>query len=369
MTMKDECVTDCRPAIQLQHYSQSEAKALRSIYNYYRGDDNDASTSVICLAAINDLGRNHHERSRMKIAMEEFHQSSRETSANSESTSKIAVDTKSTSFLLILDAGRKLLSLEHKAGQENKEENEDDLTSQKYHFLRLLHEYQTRCNAEGKYLLAKEFVEHELRLRKEEEERQVVEVKRKHNRNRSKISVAHTEQMEEFRETWDKFMDDFEQKSQDYVKEINDEHQRQLSSLRQSMTDSMNTKPIKWSRDLIQYRKRQQLMADQHRYHEAQQTKLAGDALEEKEREDVAFKLKSSLERRERTLKGQQQTEMDVLMKRIESKRREYARQSEEDCARLLQRNKNIQATIDSKHVSSPVYMFLIICPSCVNGS
>ena len=51
-------------------------------------------------------------------------------------------------------------------------------------------------------------------------------------------------------------------------------------------------------------------------------------------------------------MKKQHQAEMDVLMKRIESKRREYTKQRNTDCDRLLQRNKNIQSTFDSKHVS-----------------
>lgn len=95
-------------------------------------------------------------------------------------------------------------------------------------------------------------------------------------------------------------------------------------------------------------------MADQHRYEEAQQTKLVGDALEEKERSNSNANIYSSLKRKERNLKKEHQSEMDVLMTRIESKRRGYAKQRDEDCTRLLQRNKNIQATIDSKHVSSP---------------
>ena len=54
---------------------------------------------------------------------------------------------------------------------------------------------------EGKYLLAKEFADHELRLRKEEEGRQVDEVQRRHDRDRSKIVKAHDEQVEEFSES------------------------------------------------------------------------------------------------------------------------------------------------------------------------
>ena len=171
-------------------------RALWSIYNYYRDDDDESSTSVICLAIINELGRDHNERSYMKRAIEEFHQASQEA-VDPPPVTAASKPSKSTYFLFILDYVRKLL-LE---AQENREE--DNLMSHKYHFLRLLHEYQRRCNVEGKYLLAKEFAEHELCLLKEEKERGLGAdmVKQKHNHDKNKIVAAHAKQMEEFRES------------------------------------------------------------------------------------------------------------------------------------------------------------------------
>lgn len=93
-------------------------------------------------------------------------------------------------------------------------------------------------------------------------------------------------------------------------------------------------------------------MADQRRYQEAQQIKRLADAIEEKEKVALASGTDSSLVLRERNLRKQHQSEMDVLKKRIESKRREYTKQRDEACSKLLQRNKNIQSTFDSKHTS-----------------
>ena len=127
------------------------------MYKYHKNDDHEASTSEICLAIIDDIGRTHDERLIMTRAIETC---------------------RSSSFLSNLDHGRKLLLLAE--SKECRQGQEDDITSQKYHFLRLLHEYQQRCNDEGKYLLAKEFMEHEQRLRKEEEARQVAMIKKQH---------------------------------------------------------------------------------------------------------------------------------------------------------------------------------------------
>ena len=93
-------------------------------------------------------------------------------------------------------------------------------------------------------------------------------------------------------------------------------------------------------------------MADQKRYQEAQQTKKIADELEEKERAAQNSGTDSSLQLRERNLRKQHKAEKDVLVKRIESKMREYTKQRDSACSKLLQRNKNIQSTFDSKHAS-----------------
>ena len=83
--------------LQSEYFTLNETKALRSLFNYYKDDDEDASTSVICLAIINDLGRTHLERSCMRRAVEEL-------------SSSIDNQTpKTISFLTILDHGRKLI--------------------------------------------------------------------------------------------------------------------------------------------------------------------------------------------------------------------------------------------------------------------
>ena len=116
--------------LQLEYFTLNEKKALRSLFNYYKDDDEDASTSVICLAIINDLGRTHLERSCMRRAVE-------------ESTSSIDDQTpKTISFLTILDHGRKLI-INETSDESNKTE---DRKSLRYHLLRLLRDYQERCN-------------------------------------------------------------------------------------------------------------------------------------------------------------------------------------------------------------------------------
>ena len=101
-------------------------------------------------------------------------------------------------------------------------------------------------------------------------------------------------------------------------------------------------------------------MADQQCYQEAERIKRVSDALEEKEKANMNSNVGSSLKRREQKLRKQQHDAMENLLKRIKTKRRDYEHQRKVDCGRLLQRNKNIQALMDSKHVSLPSFITVL---------
>lgn len=162
-------------------------------------------------------------------------------------------------------------------------------------------------------------------------------------------------------------MKEFERKSQAHIDELSHTHQQQLSSLKQSIEESANMTQMKWSKDVIEHRKRFSLMADQQRYQEAHQTKLQSDALEEKERSDHHSITNSAILRKESNMTQKHQAEMSVLLKRIESKRREFQKLREDETSRLVQRNKNIQASFDSKHVGVSVTAWRVVefwCPN-----
>jgi hypothetical protein len=54
----------------------------------------------------------------------------------------------------------------------------------------------------------------------------------------------------------------------------------------------------------------------------------------------------------------QQQTELQALLKRIECRRKEHIKQRNLDTKRLLQRNRNVQAVLDSKQASECQKLF-----------
>ena len=150
-------------------------------------------------------------------------------------------------------------------------------------------------------------------------------------------------------------MKEFEEKSQTYLKELNETHQAQLSALQKEVVEEVKSKPQRWSRELVDWRKREAIMADQQRYQEAQRIKSVSDALEAKERNQKDSALETSLKLKERNMLHIHTTEKAALQKRIDTKRREFEHQRKDGQARILQRNKNILAMLDTKNVSTHI--------------
>ena len=151
-------------------------------------------------------------------------------------------------------------------------------------------------------------------------------------------------------------MSDFEEKTQMHLTQLEASHNEQLATLEKSfeVEENNNSKPKKkvWSKDLQEYRRRQMIMAEKQRYQEAQEIKLVSDALEEKELNALNSSNDTSLSRRKLALQKQQQAEMEVQTKRIESKRRDLNQQRDTACSKLEKRNTVLQATFDAKNAA-----------------
>lgn len=166
-------------------------------------------------------------------------------------------------------------------------------------------------------------------------------------------------------EGWDEYMSGFEQKSEQYMDEMRQTHEQQLVSLRKNLTDEIENKPKKWSKDLIDCRRSLENVAKQassgqtQLYREAQQIKQVADALHEYEKDDMNSKFNSLLCAKVRNLEKKQQAEMAALAKKIDTKRREVTKKREVDTLRLQQRNRNIVKMLDAKNVSPFSELFL----------
>ena len=140
--------------------------------------------------------------------------------------------------------------------------------------------------------------------------------------------------------------------------EMQQTHEQQLESLRKNLTDEIEKKPKKWSKDLIVCRRSLENVAKQASlerhgtklYREAQQIKQVTEALHKKEENDMNSKFDSVLRTKVRNLEKKQQAEKAALIKKIETKRREVDKKRQDDTTRLIQRNRSIVKMIDAKN-------------------
>tara|TARA_B100000780_G_scaffold94393_1_gene65677 strand:- start:186 stop:701 length:516 start_codon:yes stop_codon:yes gene_type:complete len=108
-------------------------------------------------------------------------------------------------------------------------------------------------------------------------------------------------------------------------------------------------RPAKYSKELLDWRRRQNMLARQKNYAEAQKIKRIADVMEERERKSIDTENRKIFARKEAQLRKQQQSELQALLKRVEGRRREHIKQRNLDSKRLLQRNRNVQAVLEAK--------------------
>lgn len=219
-----------------------------------------------------------------------------------------------------------------------------------YEFIRILDEYRIKCEQEGNYLEAGRATQQLAQLRKQEERRQNKALRARHIAERQDVAVAHNMQFAEFNAAWDRYMAEFDQMAQMYIKQMTEKHAVKLREFQQALHQELMQKAPKFSRELLDWRKRQTLLAKQRKYAEAQKIKRIADELEKRERLKMDEQRLLVFKQREEKFQQQQQAELAALIKRIDGRRREHVKQRELDTKRLMQRNKNVQAVLEQKH-------------------
>ncbi len=204
-------------------YTREEIKALHLIFNYAVEEIDEDNDNLLFIYPnqmfniINKLGRNDDELMRMKKALTEFTQQQLRQRDQSSSTAACGVRPSSDSSTIAslqstinepnavqivaevpmgCIAFDSFVSIINQGRQNPPEDNDDD--DCRLHFLRIVNQYQIRCDSEGKYLLAKAFMDQISSFRKEEENRVVGKVKDRLMNDRAKIMAAHEQQLDEF---------------------------------------------------------------------------------------------------------------------------------------------------------------------------
>lgn len=216
-------------------------------------------------------------------------------------------------------------------------------------FLRILDEYRLKNEDEGNYAEAERASNQLDSLRKQEIRRQIKALKARQLSERQDIQIAHNLQFAEFNQAWDKYMDEFDQMSQKYVEQMVEKHNLELRQFQEKLHASIVDKPPKFSKELLEWRRRQHMLAKQKNYAEAQKIKRIADVMESKERKRLDGSFQSSFDSKEHKFRARQHAEMQALMKRVEVRRKEHQTQRTLDTKRLVQRNRNVQSVLESK--------------------
>ncbi|KAJ0398369.1 hypothetical protein ATCC90586_000706 [Pythium insidiosum] len=219
-------------------------------------------------------------------------------------------------------------------------------------FIAILEEYRAKCEEDGNYLEAQRADKQLAALRKQELKRQTKSLRSKQLAERQDIQIAHNMQYNDFNAAWDQYMEEYDRMAKAYVKQMKEKHAQDLRDFQDKLQREIVERPPKFSKELIEWRRRQHRLAQQKSYSEAQEIKKVADEMEDEERARMTEELQAIFLRKEAKLRQQQQAELQALHKRIDGRRKEHIKQRNLDSKRLLQRNRNVQAVLESKQAT-----------------
>ena len=157
--------------------------------------------------------------------------------------------------------------------------------------------------------------------------------------------------------------------AQIYIQQMTERHATNLLEFQRKLQSEMAERPPKWSRELLEWRRRQHMLARQKNYAEAQRIKKIADKLEEKERRGSEQLTGSVFARKDAQFRQQQQAELQALLKRIDARRKEHIKQRTLDSKRLLQRNRNVQSVLESKQAAESNATFMEIKKNLIQST
>lgn len=235
-----------------------------------------------------------------------------------------------------------LASLENGLG-ETPEASQDAVQAENkvLDFLQLLEEYRAKCESEGNYNEAKKAQLKYDELKKKETIRQLQQMRESQEKELHSLEEAQNTQLEDFNKAWDGYMAEYEATAYKSLEKLKEKHIQEYQELMEKVTAEAQKK-VKHSKELLALRNKQQVLAKQKSYEEAEKIKEKADLLEEIEDQKNEAIVKKIIEAKEKKLRQQQQMALAALLKRIQRDRNEQNKHREMDSNRLTMRNRNI---------------------------
>lgn len=156
------------------------------------------------------------------------------------------------------------------------------------------------------------------------------------------VEEAQKAQFIEFSEAWDNYMAQYEETAFKSLERLKEKQILELQEFQAKALKEAKLK-VKNSRELLELRKKQQVLAKQKLYDDAEIIKRKADKLEEWENAKNEATMREIVEKKEAKFRQQQQLAVAAMLKRIQRDRSEQLKHREQDSERLIQRNKNVR--------------------------
>lgn len=213
--------------------------------------------------------------------------------------------------------------------------------------LKRLHTYRKHCQHTGEYAEAQKARRKYEELRAKEEDRQRKLVEQAQHHELGEVEQAQKQQFLGFSAAWDRYMADYESTAYMSLERLKEQHAQEFAAFHERIRKQ--PKQCKFSRELLELRRKQDALAKLGKYEEAYKVKDSADHLEQWELARAASVASDSIRRQEQRLRQQQQKALAALLKRVQRDRGEQIRHRQTDSQRLIQRNKNLKADLIKK--------------------
>lgn len=150
-------------------------------------------------------------------------------------------------------------------------------------FLRLLEEYRRKCEEQGNYSEARKSRSKFDELLKKETQRQRNNIRAAQEQELQNIEAAQKAQFLEFSQAWDNYMSDYEATAYLSLEKLKEKHMLEFQQFQDKIRRELRAR-MKFSKDLLELRDKENKLVRMKRYEEAEKVKMKADLLEEFER-------------------------------------------------------------------------------------
>ncbi|KAH8620465.1 hypothetical protein ERJ75_000032400 [Trypanosoma vivax] len=213
-------------------------------------------------------------------------------------------------------------------------------------YMNLLRVYREACQERALYMEA-DLVQQVLRhMRLDEETRHVRELTERQRREREALDSAHQEEMRLFHRTWNARIDEFEEQQLVMETALLERQNAELQEFSREVS-SLAPRIGKCSRNLLDARAIEHILASQREYTRAHEVKMRADSLEVRDTERFNKARVELFGRREGMLRQRHQQERSVLNVKVERRRLELERARQKELDMLLRRYLNARRELE----------------------